>query len=83
MLRGLPVDLTLTSEYRGYRWRSLTKGISLHDMEGFFPATTEAALRPVSAADAKSECRRKARQHPCGASTLLRWIPHERPSDSD
>jgi predicted glycoside hydrolase/deacetylase ChbG (UPF0249 family) len=59
MLRGLPmgVHLTLTSEHGGYRWRSLTKGNSLNDHQGFFPSTTKAALRQVSAADAKAECR--------------------------
>ncbi len=31
------VHLTLTSEYRGYRWRGLTNGASLRDKDGFFP----------------------------------------------
>jgi predicted glycoside hydrolase/deacetylase ChbG (UPF0249 family) len=59
MFRGLPIGihLTLTSEHSGYRWRSLTKGNSLHDHAGYFPSTTKAALRQVSAADAKAECR--------------------------
>jgi hypothetical protein len=51
------VHLTLTSEYRGYRWRSLTNGASLHDDEGFFPATTEGALQRIDARDARAECR--------------------------
>ena len=59
MFKGLSVGvhLTLTSEYRGYRWRGLTNGASLHDDEGFFPATTEEALQRVDAEDARAECR--------------------------
>jgi predicted glycoside hydrolase/deacetylase ChbG (UPF0249 family) len=59
MFQGLPVGvhLTLTSEYHGYRWRGLTHGASLHDDEGFFPATTKAALQRLDAADARAECR--------------------------
>jgi predicted glycoside hydrolase/deacetylase ChbG (UPF0249 family) len=59
MLKGfaIGVHLTLTSEYRGYRWRGLTNGASLHDDEGFLPATTQAALERLDAADARAECR--------------------------
>ena len=59
MFKGfaIGVHLTLTCEYRGYRWRSLTSGASLHDDEGFFPATTAVALQRVDAADARAECR--------------------------
>jgi len=59
MLEGLPVGvhLTLTCEYPGYRWRGLTDGASLHDGEGSLPATTEAALQRIEAADAHAECR--------------------------
>jgi predicted glycoside hydrolase/deacetylase ChbG (UPF0249 family) len=58
MFKGLSVGvhLTLTSEYRGYRWRGLTNGPSLHDDEGFFPATTEEALQRIDAEDARAEC---------------------------
>ena len=58
MFRGYPVGvhLTLTCEYRGYRWRGLTNGASLHDGEGFFPRTTAAALERLDAADARAEC---------------------------
>ena len=58
MFRGHPigVHLTLTCEYRGYRWRGLTNGASLHDGEGFFPRTTAAALERLDAADARAEC---------------------------
>jgi chitin disaccharide deacetylase len=51
------VHLTLTCEYAGYRWRGLTNGASLYDDEGFFPATTKAALQRLDAADARAECR--------------------------
>lgn len=54
---SIGVHLTLTSEYRRYRWRGLTNGASLHDEEGFFPTTTEVALQRVDAADARAECR--------------------------
>jgi len=59
MLTGFPigVHLTLTSEYSGYRWRGLTNGASLYDVDGFFPATTNAALARVTKADARAECR--------------------------
>ena len=51
------VHLTLTCEYGGYRWRSLTGGASLHDAEGFFPASANTALEQVTLADARAECR--------------------------
>ena len=59
MIAGFPVGvhLTLTSEYRGYRWRGLTNGASLHDEEGFLATTGKAALGRVDAADARAECR--------------------------
>jgi predicted glycoside hydrolase/deacetylase ChbG (UPF0249 family) len=59
VLKGssIGVHLTLTCEYRGYRWRGLTNGTSLHDDEGFFPTTTKVALERTDAADAHAECR--------------------------
>jgi predicted glycoside hydrolase/deacetylase ChbG (UPF0249 family) len=59
MFKGFPVGvhLTLTCEYRGYRWRGLTNGASLHDDEGFLPSTTKLALQQIDAADARAECR--------------------------
>jgi chitin disaccharide deacetylase len=51
------VHLTLTAEYSGYRWGSLTGGASLHDDEGYFPATAAAALARVEEKDARAECR--------------------------
>jgi chitin disaccharide deacetylase len=59
MFKGfaIGVHLTLTCEYRDYRWRGLTNGASLHDGEGFLPTTTETALQRVDAAEARAECR--------------------------
>jgi predicted glycoside hydrolase/deacetylase ChbG (UPF0249 family) len=54
---SIGVHLTLTSEYRGYRWRGLTNGASLHDEEGFFPASGKIALERADAAEARAECR--------------------------
>jgi predicted glycoside hydrolase/deacetylase ChbG (UPF0249 family) len=56
MFAGLPVGvhLTVTSEYPGYRWRSLTGGASLLDDEGCFPATSTAALQRIDAAEARA-----------------------------
>ena len=51
------VHLTLTSEYRNYRWGSLTGGASLHDDDGYFPNTTAAALERIELKDARTECR--------------------------
>jgi predicted glycoside hydrolase/deacetylase ChbG (UPF0249 family) len=59
MFKGMSVGvhLTLTCEYQGYRWRGLTGGASLHDDDGFMPATTQAALDQLTAVDALAECR--------------------------
>ena len=54
---SIGVHLTLTCEYKGYRWRGLTNGASLHDDEGFLPTTTEAAMQRIDVADARAECR--------------------------
>jgi chitin disaccharide deacetylase len=54
---AIGVHLTLTCEYHGYRWRGLTDRASLHDDQGFFPSTTEAALERVDPAHARAECR--------------------------
>lgn len=51
------MHLTLTCEYRGYRWRGLTNGASLRDKDGFFPATTRAAVEQIDAEEARAECR--------------------------
>jgi len=59
MLAGfrIGVHLTLTCEYRGYRWRGLTNGASLYDDDGCLARTSELALQRVDAADARAECR--------------------------
>ena len=54
---SIGVHLTLTSEYRGYRWRGLTGSGSLRDREGFFPATAKEALARIDPAEARVECR--------------------------
>ena len=54
---AIGVHLTLTCEYKGYRWRGLTNGASLHDDEGFLPTTTEVAMQRIDVADARAECR--------------------------
>lgn len=59
MFEGLPVGvhLTLTSEHAGYRWRSLTGGVSLCDAGGFLPATTALALDRQDIEEVRAECR--------------------------
>ena len=51
------VHLTLTAEYPGYRWRSLTGGKSLHDADGFLPATTREVYANADVEEARAECR--------------------------
>ena len=51
------VHLTLTCEYPGYRWRALTGAKSLHDDQGFMPATAEAVWERADLADVRAECR--------------------------
>ena len=51
------VHLTLTAEYPGYRWRSLTGGASLHDADGFMPATAEAVFANADITEVRAECR--------------------------
>jgi predicted glycoside hydrolase/deacetylase ChbG (UPF0249 family) len=51
------VHLTLTAEYPGYRWRSLTGAASLHDPDGFLPATTAEATTRATPEDVRAECR--------------------------
>jgi chitin disaccharide deacetylase len=51
------VHLTLTAEYPGYRWRSLTGAASLHDADGFLPATAEAVFARADPEDVRAECR--------------------------
>ena len=56
------VHLTLTCEYPGYRWRSLTGGRSLHDAEGFMPATVAEVHARADLAEAYAECRAQVEQ---------------------
>ena len=51
------VHLTLTCEYPGYRWRALTAAASLHDVDGFMPATAEQVWDTADLADVETECR--------------------------
>jgi predicted glycoside hydrolase/deacetylase ChbG (UPF0249 family) len=54
---GIGVHLTLTAEYPGYRWRSLTAAASLHDAEGYMPATTQEVWARADLAEVRAECR--------------------------
>lgn len=54
--RDIGVHLTLTAEYPGYRWRSLTGAASLHDGDGFLPATMKAAVAKATPEDVRAEC---------------------------
>jgi predicted glycoside hydrolase/deacetylase ChbG (UPF0249 family) len=56
------VHLTLTAEYRGYRWRSLTGAASLHDDQGFLPRTVAEARRRADPAEVRGECRAQIEQ---------------------
>jgi predicted glycoside hydrolase/deacetylase ChbG (UPF0249 family) len=51
------VHLTLTAEYPGYRWRSLTGAASLHDAEGFLPATAPEVFAKADLEEVRAECR--------------------------
>ncbi len=59
LMRGkdVGVHLTLTAEYPTYRWRSLTGAASLHDDDGFLPATAAAVWAKARLEDARAECR--------------------------
>ena len=46
-----------TCEYPGYRWRSLTGAASLHDADGFMPATIAEVFERADADDVRAECR--------------------------
>jgi len=53
--RDVGVHLTLTCEYPGYRWRSLTGAKSLHDDDGFMPATIEEVWARADLSDVRAE----------------------------
>jgi len=54
---GIGVHLTLTCEYPAYRWRSLTAAASLHDAQGFMPATIQEVWSRARLEDVRAECR--------------------------
>ncbi len=54
---GIGVHLTLTCEYPGYRWRALTGAASLHDAEGYMPATAQAVWDTADLGAVRAECR--------------------------
>jgi predicted glycoside hydrolase/deacetylase ChbG (UPF0249 family) len=54
---GIGVHLTLTCEYPGYRWRSLTGAPSLHDDEGYMPGAAQAVWDRANLEDVRAECR--------------------------
>ena len=58
----LGVHLTLTAEYPGYRWRSLTGGRSLHDSDGFLPSTAAAVFARAQIDEVRAECRAQIEQ---------------------
>jgi predicted glycoside hydrolase/deacetylase ChbG (UPF0249 family) len=60
--RDLGVHLTLTCEYPGYRWRSLTAAASLHDDDGFMPATIAEVWARANLDEARAECRAQIEQ---------------------
>ncbi len=53
----LGVHLTVTAEYDGYRWRSLTGAASLHDTEGYFPRTIAEVTARADVDDVRGEFR--------------------------
>ncbi|PYQ60938.1 MAG: hypothetical protein DMF58_06555, partial [Acidobacteria bacterium] len=53
----LGLHLTLTSEWSGYRWRSITSKASLLDNSGYFYSTEDAAATHIDPSDAEAEIR--------------------------
>lgn len=51
------VHLTLCSEYPAYRWRSLTGAASLHDRDGYLPATVHEVWARADIDEIERECR--------------------------
>src|SRR5262249_28645616 len=60
--RDLGVHLTLTAEYPGYAWGSLTGRTSLHDRDGFLPRKTKHAVAQARSEDVRAECRAQIEQ---------------------
>ena len=60
--RDVGVHLTLTCEYPGYRWRSLTGAKSLHDDDGFMPATVGEVWERADLGAVRAELRAQVEQ---------------------
>jgi predicted glycoside hydrolase/deacetylase ChbG (UPF0249 family) len=60
--KDVGVHLTLTAEYPGYRWRSLTGARSLHDDQGFLPRTAKEVWARAALPDVRRECRAQIEQ---------------------
>ncbi|HWA62635.1 MAG TPA: polysaccharide deacetylase family protein [Caulobacteraceae bacterium] len=60
--KDIGVHLTLTCEYPGYRWRSLTGAKSLHDDDGFMPATTAEVFERADPGDVFAELQAQIQQ---------------------
>jgi chitin disaccharide deacetylase len=60
--KDIGVHLTLTAEYPGYRWRSLTGAASLHDDQGFQPRTAKEVWARADLSDIRRECRAQIEQ---------------------
>jgi predicted glycoside hydrolase/deacetylase ChbG (UPF0249 family) len=59
---GVGVHLTLTCEYPGYRWRSLTGAKSLHDDDGFMPATPREVFERADPGEVFAELKAQIQQ---------------------
>jgi hypothetical protein len=51
------IHLTLTAEYPGYRWRSLTGAPSLRDIQGYLPRTAQEFWDQANPSEVEDECR--------------------------
>jgi predicted glycoside hydrolase/deacetylase ChbG (UPF0249 family) len=51
------IHLTLTAEYPGYRWRTLTDAPSLRDAQGYMPRTAKAFFERADPVEVEAECR--------------------------
>ncbi|HEV2362776.1 MAG TPA: polysaccharide deacetylase family protein [Caulobacteraceae bacterium] len=60
--RDVGIHLTLTCEYPLYRWRSLTGATTLHDDDGFLPATIAEVFAKADVHEARAECRAQIEQ---------------------
>ncbi len=51
------IHLTLTAEYPGYRWRTLTDAPSLRDAQGYMPRTAAEFFERADPVEVEAECR--------------------------